>query len=81
MANFAIYNKTTGIVENVILADTLQIVQEILQTLGEADLKEGIEYTEANPAKIGDTWNGEKFITPITTEIFEETDNLLPEEQ
>lgn len=81
MATFAIYDKTTSIVENVILADTLKIVKEILQTLGEADSKDSVEYTEANPARIGDTWNGETFITPVTTEISEQTDNLLSEEQ
>lgn len=81
MANFAIYDKTTGTVENVILAENLEIVKEILQSLGEADSKDGVEYTEANPAKIGDIWNGEKFITPITTEIKEETDTMLPKEQ
>jgi hypothetical protein len=80
MATFAIYNKTTGIVENVILADTLEIVKEILQSLGEEDSKDGVEYTEANPARIGDTWNGETFITPVTTEIKDETDTMLSEE-
>lgn len=76
MTTFAICNKSTGIVENVILVDNLEVVTEILKTLGEVDNKEGIEYTEANPARIGDTWNGAEFIKKITTETVEQTDSL-----
>ena len=55
MANFAIVKE--NIVENVIVAQSLEIAQEITGNTC-------IEYTDENPAGIGWTWNGTKFIAP-----------------
>jgi hypothetical protein len=55
MANYAVINN--NIVENVIVADTLEIAEAVSgQTC--------IEYNELNPASAGDTWDGEKFVKP-----------------
>jgi hypothetical protein len=65
MANFA--EIQDGVVTNVIVADTKEI----------AELVTGltcVEYTDSNPAGIGWTYDGKKFIapvveTPITPEV------------
>ena len=65
MANFA--EIQNGVVTNVIVADTKEI----------AELVTGltcVEYTDENPAGIGWTYDGSKFIppvkeTPITPEV------------
>ena len=56
MATFAVINGNT--VENVIVADTKEIAEEVTS-------KTCIEYTEANPACIGWTWDGTNFIAPV----------------
>jgi hypothetical protein len=55
MSNYAVMNG--NIVENIIVADTKEIAQAIIG-------KECIEYTDANPAGIGWTWDGSKFTKP-----------------
>jgi hypothetical protein len=46
-----------NIVTNVIVADTLEIAQEVTG-------KTCVEYNEDNPAGIGWTYDGEKFVAP-----------------
>ena len=55
MANFAVIEE--GVVTNVILADTLEVAQEVTG-------KTCVEYTEDSPAGIGWTYDGTKFIAP-----------------
>lgn len=55
MATYAIVEN--NLVTNVIIADTLQIAEEVTG-------KTCVEYNEDNPAGIGWTYDGEKFIAP-----------------
>lgn len=55
MATYAILEN--NLVTNVIIADTLQIAEEVTG-------KTCIEYDDENPAGIGWTYDGEKFIAP-----------------
>ena len=57
MATYAVVNN--NIVENVIVAQSLEIAQEITGNIC-------IEYTEENPAAIGWAYDGKKFIAPST---------------
>jgi hypothetical protein len=59
MATFAMINGNT--VDNIIVADNKEATEEALRcTL--------IEFTAENPAGIGWTWDGSKFIEPIIEE-------------
>ena len=58
MKKFAVIQN--NIVLNVILADSKEIAEQV------TDLT-CIEYTDENPAKINDTWDGTNFISPIIT--------------
>ena len=62
MATYAVIN--SNIVENVIVADTLEIAEAVSGRLC-------IEYSDLNPASIGDTWDGTNFISPPPEEIIE----------
>lgn len=55
MATYAVIEN--DIVINVIVADTLEIAQEVTG-------KTCIEYNDTNPAGIGWTYDGEKFVAP-----------------
>lgn len=55
MATYAIVEN--NLVTNVIIADTLQIAEEVTG-------KTCVEYNEDNPAGIGWTYDGEKFVAP-----------------
>lgn len=55
MAYFAVIEN--NVVENVIVADSLEIAQSVTGKLC-------IEYTMENPTGIGWTWDGERFIKP-----------------
>ena len=57
MATYAVVNN--NIVENVIVAQSLEIAQEITGNIC-------IEYTEENPAAIGWAYDGKKFVAPTT---------------
>lgn len=57
MKKFAIINGDT--VNNIIVADTKEIAEEITQCVC-------IEYTEENPAGIGWTYDGTSFVPPVT---------------
>lgn len=57
MATFAVLNET--IVTNIIVADTLEIAEEVSGF-------SCVEYSEEKPAIIGHIWNGKKFIDPAT---------------
>lgn len=46
-----------NVVENIILADTIEIAQQVTG-------KTCIEYSDTNPAGIGWTYDGEKFVAP-----------------
>jgi hypothetical protein len=56
MATFA--EIKNGVVTNIIVADTKEIAELVTQSTC-------IEYTEENPAGIGWTYDGTKFIQPI----------------
>lgn len=56
MATFAVVEN--NLVTNVIVADTVEIAEEVTG-------KTCIEYDDENPAGIGWTYDGEKFIAPI----------------
>ena len=62
MATYAAIN--SNIVENVIVADTLEIAEAVSGRLC-------IEYNNVNPANIGDTWDGTNFISPVPPAIEE----------
>ena len=55
MATYAVVKE--NIVENVIVAQSLEIAQEITGNTC-------IEYTDENPAAIGWAYDGTKFVTP-----------------
>lgn len=55
MATYAIVEN--NLVRNIIVADTLEIAQEVTG-------KTCIEYNDTNPAGIGWTYDGEKFVAP-----------------
>ena len=57
MATYAVVNN--NIVQNVIVAQSLEIAQEITGNTC-------IEYTDENPAAIGWAYDGKKFIAPTT---------------
>jgi hypothetical protein len=52
---FAVINN--NIVENIIIADTLEIAEVVTG-------KTCVEYNDNNPAGIGWTYDGEKFVAP-----------------
>lgn len=56
MANFAVI--VDDVVSNIIVADSKEIAEEVTG-------RPCIEYTEENPAGIGWTWDGSKFIDPL----------------
>jgi hypothetical protein len=56
MANFAVLKD--NVVTNIIIADT----KETAETVTEQTC---VEYTESNPAGIGWTYDGTKFIPPV----------------
>jgi hypothetical protein len=58
MATYAVINN--GIVENVIVAESLEIAEQIVSFTC-------VEYTDQNPAGIGWTYDGKKFIAPEPT--------------
>jgi hypothetical protein len=60
MANYAVM--IDNIVENIIVAESLEIAQTIIQ-------KTCIEYTDENPAGIGWVYDGEKFVAPMLKEF------------
>ena len=55
MATYAVVEN--NLVTNVIVVDTVEIAQEVTG-------KTCIEYNESNPAGIGWTYDGEKFVAP-----------------
>lgn len=57
--NFAVIENNK--VANIILADSLEIAEEVAR-------QTCVEYTDENPAHIGDTWDGTNFISPIIEE-------------
>lgn len=59
MATFAVLSGNT--VSNVIVADSKEIAELVTRA-------ECIEYNTDNPAAIGDTWDGEKFVKPVVEE-------------
>ena len=56
MATFAVLNNSN--VVNVIVADTKEIAEAVTNTTC-------VEYTDSNPAGIGWTYDGTKFIAPV----------------
>jgi hypothetical protein len=60
MATYAVINK--GIVENIIVADSLEVAEQIVGFTC-------VEYTQENPAGIGWTYDGTKFIAPTPEQI------------
>jgi hypothetical protein len=57
MANYAVMNG--DIVENIIVADSLEIAETVTE-------KTCVEYNTNNPAGIGWTYDGKKFVAPTT---------------
>jgi hypothetical protein len=60
MANYAVLNGNN--VENTIVAESLEIAETVTQ-------KTCVEYSDSNPAGIGWTYDGTKFIAPTPEEI------------
>lgn len=60
MANYAVLSN--NIVSNIIVANSKQIAQTVTGLTC-------IEYTNENPAGIGDTWDGSTFTKPTVEEI------------
>ena len=56
MANFAVLKTNKPVVENIIVADTLEIAEAVTE-------QECIEYVDS--VDIGDIWNGTTFSKPI----------------
>ena len=59
MKTFAVIED--GIVTNIIVGVEPEVVAE--------NPTKYIEYTESSPARIGDTWDGEKFVKPTVEEV------------
>jgi len=55
MATWAVINGNS--VSNIIVADTKEVAEAVTNAIC-------VEYTESNPAGIGWTWDGKKFIAP-----------------
>ena len=56
MATYAVLNGNN--VENIIVADSLEIAETVTK-------KTCVEYNDSNPAGIGWTYDGTKFIAPV----------------
>ena len=57
---FAVLNEN-DVVENIIIAETLEIAEQVTK-------KTCIEYTDENPAGIGWTHDGVNFVAPVVVE-------------
>jgi hypothetical protein len=63
MATYAVLSENSVI--NIIVADSKEIAESVTRS-------ECIEYTDENPAHIGDTWDGTNFVLPVTEELVDE---------